>query len=148
MAAPAITLTLGQLGLLALQQGDLGEARELLCAALTSVFSPEFDRPSNIRYATDGLGGLAALAAHDGHHTLAGRLWGAVESLETQLGPQIMHDDRSYFEQTLAELSGPDYEAALAAGRTLTLHQAINEALHAFASGQLARARPAERVPS
>jgi predicted ATPase len=137
LAASSISLTLGQLGLIALDQNELGKARELLCSALATVSLFALNDPGNIRYGTDGLGGLAALAAREGDNALAGRLWGAVESLEAQLGPQIMHEDRSSFERILDELQdAPEYENGLAAGRTLTLAQALGEALEAYAPPQ------------
>jgi hypothetical protein len=126
-------MTLGQLGLIALEEGDLGEARELLVSALASVPVSAPGDSVNLRYTTDCLANLSALAAHERDAVLAGRLWGAVEALESQLGLQLMRDDRALFEQIIAEVRGPDFDAAVATGRTLTPARAVAEALEAYA---------------
>jgi tetratricopeptide (TPR) repeat protein len=76
------------------------------------------------------LAGLAAVAARLGEIERAGRLWGAVGRLEAELDLPMLADERAPYEATLAELSGPEFEAALSTGRALTLEQAAGEALH------------------
>jgi predicted ATPase len=131
-ASPGQALSLGNLSDLALERGDLTEARKLLYSAL-AVLVTDLGIVRSVRLTALCLSSVAELAARDGNVALAGRLWGAIQSLEERLGAQIEEEERLRYEQVLANLGGPDYKSGLAAGRMLTLEQAAREALEAYA---------------
>ena len=128
-AEGAIAVSRQSLGDTALERGDLATARDLYVAALTSLAAADPRASGNVRYTTVCLGSFAALAARELQAERAGRLWGAVEAVEARLGIQLQRTDRLRYERALADVVGAAFDAAVAAGRALTLDQAVREAL-------------------
>jgi hypothetical protein len=76
-----------------------------------------------------GLGLLAAVAAAEGQRAPAGRLWGAVEGIEASGEAKFLGEDRGRYEEAVLALSGAELDAARAAGRALTVDEAVEYAL-------------------
>jgi hypothetical protein len=76
-----------------------------------------------------GVGVLACVAAEEGDARRAGLLWGAIEDdyVGAPLGGWPRH--RASCEAHLAKCAGGDFESALAAGRHMSLDQAVELAL-------------------
>jgi hypothetical protein len=76
-----------------------------------------------------GVGVLACVAAERANLDRAGRLWGAIEEHQVgaPLGGWLRH--RAACEAHLAEHAAPELEQALAAGRELSLDEAVELAL-------------------
>jgi predicted ATPase len=72
------------LAMLAIERGDVSEARELLFAAYSPLVGSGVTGSANVSHAVGCLSGFAELAAHERRAVLAGRLWGAVEAIEEQ----------------------------------------------------------------
>jgi hypothetical protein len=93
-------------------------------------------RIGNSWYITVCLEGLAAVAAVEGDHALAVRLYGAVETLATSGDVTLPARDRvfnaRYLALARAALNDQTFEAAWAAGRVWALDDAIAEALSDF----------------
>ncbi len=133
---------LHNLGEVALQQGDHPRAasyfREslLLHQALGNTFS--------IAYQIVGLAGVAALAGSPAAAVRAARLFGAAEALFTAIGARIDPTDRPNHERNVAaaraHLDAATFDAAHAAGLTLTLAEAIAEALTPYLTADKAEA--------
>ena len=87
------------------------------------------------RHAAQALGLLAVLAAERGERERAGRLWGALETVEQRgaLGqrPRLRpwSGDRQRFAAAVFAEPDPELERAVVAGRRLTLDQVVDEAL-------------------
>lgn len=111
---------LGELAALSLEVGQLDEAES---RARESLALAEELRDYGSRVL--GVGVLAAVAAKRGDADRAGRLWGAIEDdhVGAPLGGWLRH--RASCEACLDEVSGPDLDAALAAGRELSLDEAV-----------------------
>jgi DNA-binding CsgD family transcriptional regulator len=75
---------------------------------------------------------LASVAAASGHADLAARLLGTVEALREPIGAVLLSPGAADYEQTVASLRAAlgerDFDAFWAAGRELTIEQAIAEA--------------------
>ena len=75
----------------------------------------------------------AGIAEVQGHITRAAHLWGAAEALREQIGARMWPIDRPEYERRVAaarsQIAPEDFDAAWAAGRTLTWEQAVAEAL-------------------
>ena len=82
---------------------------------------------------TDCLLGLAAIAHAERDLERAARLLGASESLRHTLHQPVAPIDRDDYEHTVAairaSLQAPEHEAALEAGRAMTLDDAFAEVL-------------------
>ncbi len=76
-----------------------------------------------------GLGRLARIAAEQGDAARAGLLWGAVEAEEERGPTGAWAHDRAPFEEAVLTRAGPELEAGRAEGRTLSLDQAVEQAL-------------------
>ena len=74
---------------------------------------------------------LAGFAAAAGDGARAGRLWGAVEGEEARGPVGQWEHEREQYEQAVLPVAGPEFEAARAAGRSLTLDEAVEYALGA-----------------
>jgi predicted ATPase/class 3 adenylate cyclase len=76
-----------------------------------------------------GVGVLACVAAERGDVARAGQLWGAIEDdrVGAPLGGWLRH--RAACEAHIEAISGPELEAAVAAGRELSLDSAVELAL-------------------
>jgi predicted ATPase len=121
-------LPLARLGHLALQRGETDEAASLLRDSLTAL--REVADPVFISRALDGLAGVAVAR---GEYARAARLFGAAEALRDLAGATIFVLDRAAYERTLgtlrARLDPVSVQAAWAAGRALSLDQAVGYAL-------------------
>jgi predicted ATPase/DNA-binding SARP family transcriptional activator len=79
------------------------------------------------------LGGLAAAAALARSVGEAGRIWGAVESFGQMHGGGVLYaPTRRRYELVFATVADADFTSAVAAGRTLALDDAVQEARRAF----------------
>jgi predicted ATPase len=76
-----------------------------------------------------GLGTLALLAAADGDAVRAGRLWGAVETLEARGEARMDDDERARYREEVFALAGAELETGIAEGRAITVEDAIEYAL-------------------
>jgi predicted ATPase/transcriptional regulator with XRE-family HTH domain len=116
------------MGQAALAQGDLAQAAALLAESL--MLSREV---GNLRDCTYCLEGLAAIAGAQQHPERAARLFGAAETLRKAVGMPISPVNRAAYDRDVvtarAQLDDAAFAAAWAAGRVLTLEQAIAEAL-------------------
>jgi predicted ATPase len=79
------------------------------------------------------IGGLAAVAACEGDAELAGELWGALESFETEIGYQVAPESRLLYEDALASCRGAEFERARERGRKWSMTEAIEAASAALA---------------
>src|SRR5262249_27012386 len=117
----ALTLgTLHSLADLALDAGDMHRAASLYREVLEDAFGAGDGRAAGYC-----LAGLASVAAAERDGERAGRLWGAVETLEQTLGLRLLAIERARYERRLTSLDA----AAVATGRSMTLAQAVEEAL-------------------
>ena len=121
-------LALGSLANAARLQGRHGEATELFKQAL--VVANEFREQTLVPRALAGLAGLAGLG---GEHARAARLFGAAEAEREATGRREIQVFRAINERDTAEtraaLGETAFAAAWAAGRALSLEQAIAYAL-------------------
>ena len=78
------------------------------------------------------LAGLAGVASLEGQSQRAARLWGVAERLRTSMGARPAPASRATRERLMAmarqQLGDAAFEAAWAAGQTLTLEEALAEA--------------------
>jgi hypothetical protein len=113
----------------ALHQGDLMRARALMIESLAA-----FRDQRSQRGVAECLAGLAAVALAYEDGTRAARLWGAAEALREAAGVAMWAADQVEYERQRAALDAGMDERALAAawaaGRALSLDQAIAEALN------------------
>jgi tetratricopeptide (TPR) repeat protein len=123
-----ISTTLCNLGAVTCAGGDPIAARSYYREALT--IDQELGNRSNISYSLDG---LAAVAVRQSAWDRAGRLAGAAEALRAGIGYELEPIDQAFRERYLVEAREHLGEAALektmAAGRAMTLEQAIEYAL-------------------
>jgi predicted ATPase/transcriptional regulator with XRE-family HTH domain len=116
------------LGEAALGLGRLDEATRWLAQGL--ALSQTIGDQASMAWCLAGLGSAAALEAQPAR---AARLWGAAERLQQAIGGRPAPAARATYERALAmaraQLDDTIFAAAWAAGRTLTLEQAIAEAL-------------------
>jgi hypothetical protein len=75
-----------------------------------------------------GLTLLSITAARRGEPTLAGKLWGAAEQLQRELGDAMLELDRERYQDLLGE-PGPDFERGREEGRALTADEGLALAL-------------------
>jgi predicted ATPase len=115
---------LAELAILSLNVGLLEEGEAHARDSL-AIADEIHDRPGRIF----GVGILARVAAEKGQTERAGRLWGAIEDEEAgaPLGGWRRHRETS--EDRIRGLVGPEFEAARAEGRALTIAEAVALAL-------------------
>jgi predicted ATPase/class 3 adenylate cyclase len=115
---------LGELAALSLRQERIDEAERHARESL-EIAARLGDRSGRVF----GVGLLATVAAARGEQERAGRLWGAIEeeTAHAPLGGWERH--REECEARIRQLSGPEFERGLAAGRELELDQGVSEAL-------------------
>jgi predicted ATPase len=129
---------------LARQDGDVGEASMAL-AGLGDVRLQEGEQESATSCYRKGLSlahsinhhyamlscfaRLAAVAATRGDAARAGRLWGAVETIEEETPFRILDFERSTYDAVLQIVAGSEFEAAVRAGRRLAPEHAVEYAL-------------------
>jgi predicted ATPase/DNA-binding transcriptional LysR family regulator len=107
---------INSLGDIALDRGDVEEALQRYCEAQPILI----ESGSTLDIET-ALGGMAAAAALLGRSTVAARLWGAVERLDSEAERKLEADNRARYERALGSLD----EAALEAGRELSYDDAL-----------------------
>jgi hypothetical protein len=118
--------------MIAQAEGDHEQARELFAEGLK--LAAEVGDETNVAYYLEG---LASLATSEGKVVPAARLWGAAEALfeRIEAATYLYVPDRSlYHEQVDAartQLGKEAFEAAWAAGRNMSLGQAVEYALAA-----------------
>jgi predicted ATPase/DNA-binding SARP family transcriptional activator/Tfp pilus assembly protein PilF len=123
-----IASTLHNLGLVILRQGDYEAAHPVFEESLS--LRRELEDKEGIAYALEGLGGMATA---QGQATRAARLFGAAGSLRKAIGAPLPPNECGGYDQDIAVLRAAleeeGFEAAWAAGRAMTLEQAIAYAL-------------------
>jgi predicted ATPase len=115
------------LGWAQLLLGDVADARADFARSVT--VSTSIGHVEGLAY---GLEGMVAVAAQTGDAERAGRLAGAARALRERSG---LHNGpmftfhQAYLDQLVAAGKGEQLDAAIAAGRELTVEQAVSEAL-------------------
>jgi non-specific serine/threonine protein kinase len=116
---------------LARYQGDLERAISLYRESLAFCQSLGYENIKNAVLAC--LEGLAAIGAARGHGMRAARLWGAAEELRATNRMPLPPVDRSRYERAVAAAhsaaGGAAFDEAWAAGRALSLDEAVDEAM-------------------
>jgi predicted ATPase len=107
-----------------MQLGRLDEAEECIREALPDTLAIG-ERQSLLT----GLAKLARIAAKTGRPDLAGTLWGAVETEEARGPIGQWESERPEYEAAVLAAAGPDFDRGRAAGRALTLDEAVEYAL-------------------
>src|SRR5262249_33704772 len=120
---------LGNLGLVAVEQGDYAAARALQQESL-QIRREVVDREGIAR----SLEGLAAAEAPRGQKIPAARLWGAAERLREEIGAPLPPNERPRYEQQVAAARAAlrddaAFDAAWQEGRAMTMEEAIVYAL-------------------
>jgi predicted ATPase/DNA-binding SARP family transcriptional activator len=106
---------------------ELGEGRATAAAErYGESLSLARDVGMGQRTLTYCLAGLASVAALRGEVERAGRLWGAVERREEDMGVALHHAERERYERLIARIDGAEFTEAVSAGRRLTLDQAVS----------------------
>jgi hypothetical protein len=130
----AVVRVLGNLGLVALAQGEVGRARALWEACLRQAWA--LGHRWIVAY---GLEGLAGVAEAQGQARQAARLFAVAHALREAIRVPAPPFERVRYDRTLAsvrEVLGEETFAALwAAGRRVPLERAVQDAL----TGELAR---------
>jgi hypothetical protein len=107
--------------------GDKQRASQLLVEALV-----RFQELGDCRGVAECVAGLACLAGETEPERMA-RLFGAASASIEALGPQLNPPDQADYDCSLAlarrQLGNETFDAAWTEGRTLTLEQAVMEAL-------------------
>ena len=124
----ALPFSLNNVALAARQQSDYAAAREAYQESLT--VSQQLADPRGVIEALEGFAGLIG-AQGDGER--AARLWGAVETQREARRLSRVAEEREQFERerdaVRAQVDAAAWERAWAAGRAMTLTQAIESAL-------------------
>jgi tetratricopeptide (TPR) repeat protein len=115
-----------ELGKAWIDQGDYAQA--------TAVFRRLIAEDSEVRWTIPvSLESLAAIAAAQGADQRAARLWGSAEAARESIGVVMdvleVQDYERWVSDARAQFDSTSFAAAWAAGRALTLEQAIAEAL-------------------
>jgi non-specific serine/threonine protein kinase len=120
-------LTLNYLGFVACERGDRAGAAARFAACL-----PLWTQLGDLWPLADWLAGVATLAVRCGAPERAARRFGAAEALCVELGHAFSLPERASFERAFgaarAALSAVAFAGGLAAGRALSLAQAMDEA--------------------
>jgi predicted ATPase/class 3 adenylate cyclase len=116
--------TLLELGEIALETGRLSDAEPWLLKGV--MLTHHLGDRLHLVY---GLALLAQLAAQQGRLERAGRLWGALEAEERQGRIGQWESERGVYEQAVLAHAGPELEHGRAAGRLLSLGEAVEQAL-------------------
>jgi tetratricopeptide (TPR) repeat protein len=116
-----------ELGIATIDQGDYPRATAIFQELMTKYQESRWTLPA-------GLEGLAVLAAVQGASELAARLWGAAEAAREadDLRMDVALDTKDYrrwVSATRAQLDEDAFVAAWAAGRAMTIDEAIAYAL-------------------
>jgi DNA-binding NarL/FixJ family response regulator len=122
-----IGFVLSNLAKVARDQGEYGRSAALYAESLSLRY-----QQGEKQSMAGGLRGLASIAAATKQYVRAARLWGAAEALSESIGAPSTHPGfraRQAIEKTQQELGGEAFSAAWAAGRSLSLAEAMTEAL-------------------
>jgi predicted ATPase/DNA-binding SARP family transcriptional activator len=119
-----VAATLSGFADIALEEGDLAKARQLHAESLTLC-----RRIGSKAMSGERLAALAATAAACAEPVPAGRLWGALEALEQQLGVFDLPPWLPDYEAQLSTVAGEKFEIGRDAGRSMELDEAIDYAL-------------------
>jgi len=124
-----VGIALNHLGFAALGQGDYPAARAFLEESL--ALQLEMEHRLGIAQALEGFAGVAA---QTGQPDRAARLFGAAEALRATIGAPMPPTDHTFMASFVAaaraQLDPPVFADAWAAGRTMSLDQAVAGALH------------------
>jgi tetratricopeptide (TPR) repeat protein len=121
----AAAMSLHELGDVALEQAKIALSAERYREAISLARALAGGRRSTCWC----LAGLASVAGERRQVERAGRLWGAVESLEEQLGAALPLPSRRRYRGSIDELESHELEAAIGRGRALPLDEAVTYAL-------------------
>jgi len=125
----ATGLSLHYLALAMQGQGDHAAARALLAEALALLL--EVQDKNNIASCLDALAGMAVA---EGAWERAARVFGAAEAIRQAINVPVVYFQRAGYERNVAAVraqhDAATFVAAWAAGRVMTLEQAIAEALN------------------
>jgi DNA-binding CsgD family transcriptional regulator len=129
VGAKDLTATaLSNLGGAVLHQGDARRAAAYFAEGLT--LSRELGNRPDIAF---NLAGMAGVAAAEGQPQRSARLFGAAEAVFDAIGLVLEPQDRAEYDRNAAvaraHLGADAFAAAWEAGRTMTIEQAIAEAL-------------------
>ncbi len=117
--------TEGNVGVASLLSGSLDEARRAFLRQVGVCGQHQIRAPL-----PEGVGGLAALAAHDGRYERAARLLGSARALGRIADPAIeARLERDFFAPAHAEYGASRWRRAQQAGETLTFDEVIAYAL-------------------
>jgi predicted ATPase/DNA-binding SARP family transcriptional activator len=119
-----IAATLSGFGDIALEEGDPTSARRLHAESLTLC-----RRIGSKAMSGERLAALAATAAARAEPLSAGRLWGALEALEEQLGVFDLPPWLPDYKAQLSTVAGEEFEIGREAGHGMELDEAIDYAL-------------------
>jgi hypothetical protein len=127
-AEDSVAQVLFELARIAYRQGDVTRAAALFAESLP--WPPEREDRRDIAYS---LAGLATIAGERRQPEHAARLFGAAEALRESIGHPLPPIMRAEYDQAVAaaraQLDSAAFAAAWAAGRAMTIEQAIAEAL-------------------
>jgi tetratricopeptide (TPR) repeat protein len=107
-----------------IQLGRLDEAERVMREAL-----PQTRDIGERQFLLFGLAQLAQVAAQTGRSERAGMLWGAAETEEARGPVGQWEAEREEYATAVLAAAGPDFERGRAAGRALTLDEAVEYAL-------------------
>jgi DNA-binding CsgD family transcriptional regulator len=133
--------SLHNLGYVALGQGNYEAARTLF----TESLQQQRERGNRAGIA-EGLAGLAALAGAQAAPERAAQLFGAAaairEAVQAPMWPAERFELENHESAVRAQLDGPTFANLQAAGRALTIEQAVASALQEFRQATEGRAGP------
>jgi predicted ATPase/DNA-binding SARP family transcriptional activator len=123
-----IPISLNTLSYLAIDAGDYSAARAMLTESLILRQAAR-----NYTGTVDSLNGFAALAAAESVPLRAARLWGAAETLSVKMNCPLARPEHAVRKHSMsaprAQLGDSAFEAAMEAGRHLSMEQACALAL-------------------
>jgi predicted ATPase/DNA-binding CsgD family transcriptional regulator len=129
------SISLSYLGMVACERGEFQTSDALLRESLLQRWG--MGTKEDVAH---GLANFAALAAAQGHHARAARLFGAAEAIQEAIGNLLKEPERTFYERAVAVardgLDQRTFASSWTAGRALRLEDAVSEALAApIASG-------------
>jgi predicted ATPase/DNA-binding SARP family transcriptional activator len=120
-----VVMALHGLGDVCLVRGETAEAAGFYVEALRASVD---ETPT-----AHCLAGLAAVAALEQHIEVAGRVWGAVEAHQREMGERLMlPQTQDRYEAAFAQVEEAPFAAAVVAGHEFTIEEATLEALNVF----------------
>ncbi len=120
----AIATILGNLGLIAIRQGEAELARQLWMERLTIHQAAGF-----FHFIGDNFAGMASVLRLEGQSITAARMQGFVTAVQEQFHEKLEPEDQFDYDITAASLASAlgeeGYRQAFEAGKSLTLEQAL-----------------------